>query len=148
MTTTAHFTETRGQLLLPAVGTLVVSFAGIALGTYGDGTPGADHDLMDFLIPCALALVATGVVFGLVLPRALRQPSAPGTALTLAILGAVLVAPAFWSGLVLPLAVGGLIAGRHTKSTAGTVAVALSALTCVAFVAVCISDWMSTNNIT
>ena len=81
------------------------------------------------------------------LPRALRQPSAPGTALTLAMLGAVLVAFVFWSGLVLPLAVGGLIAGRHTKSTAGTIAVALSALTCVAYVAVYVVDWMSTNNI-
>ncbi len=147
MTTTAHFAQTRNPLLLPAVATLVASFAAIAFGTYADGSPGADPSLMDFLIPCGIALVSTAVVFGLVLPRALRQPSAPGTALTLGILGAVLVAFVFWSGLVLPIAVGGLIAGRHTKSTAGTIAVALSALTCVAFVAVYISDWMSTNNI-
>jgi hypothetical protein len=147
MTTTVHFTESRDELLLPAVGTLVASFAAIAFGTYGDGTPGADHSLTELLIPCAIALVTTGVVFGIVLPRALRQPSAPGTALTLAILGAVLVAFVFWSGLVLPLAVGGLIAGRHTRSTAGTIAVALSALTCVAYVAVYVVDWMATNNI-
>jgi hypothetical protein len=147
MTTTAHVTQTRNPLLVPAAATLVASFASIAFGTYADGSPGADPGLVEFLVPCAIALATTGVVFGIVLPRALRQPSAPGTALTLAVLGAVLVAFVFWSGVVLPLAVGGLIAGRHTKSTAGTVAVALSALTCVAYVAVYISDWMATNNI-
>jgi hypothetical protein len=147
MTTTAHLTETRNPLVLPAVGTLLASFATIAFGTYGDGTPGAQHDLWEFLVPCGIAVVTTGVVFGLVLPRALRQPSAAGPALTLAVLGAVLVAFVFWSGLVLPLAVGGLIAGRHTRSTAGTVAVALSVLTMVAYVAVYVADWMSTNNI-
>lgn len=147
MTTTAHFTETRNPLVLPAAATLVASFASIAFGTYADGSPGADPGLVDLLVPCAIAAVATGIIFGIVLPRALRQPSAAGTALTLAVLGAVLVAFVFWSGLVLPLAVGGLIAGRHTKSTAGTIAVALSALTCVAYVAVYVADWMSTNNI-
>jgi hypothetical protein len=147
MTTTAHFTETRNPLLLPAAGTLVASFASIAFGTYADGSPGADPGLVEFLVPCAIALVTTGVVFGIVLPRALRHDSAAGTALTLAVLGAALVAFAFWSGLVLPLAVGGLIAGRHTRSAAGTVAVALSALTLVAYVAVYVADWMSTNNI-
>lgn len=148
MTTTAHTTVTRNPLLLPAIGTLVASFASIAFGTYADGTPGADPDLWEFLIPCAVALVATGVVFGIVLPRALRHESAAGTALTLAVLGAALVAVAFWSGVVLPLAVGALIAGRHTRGTAGSIAVALSVLTLVAYVAVYISDWMSTNNIT
>lgn len=147
MTTTAHITETRNPLVLPAVGTLLVSFAGIAFGTYGDGRPGAKPELWDLLIPCAIALVATGVIFGVVLPRVLRRPSGAGAALTMAVLGAVLVAPAFWSGLVLPLAVGGVIAGRHAKSTAGTVAAAISALTCVAYVAIYILDWMSTNNI-
>jgi hypothetical protein len=147
MTTTAHVTQTRNPLLVPAAATLVASFASIAFGTYADGSPGADPGLVEFLVPCAIALATTGVVFGIVLPRALRQPSAPGTALTLAALGAVLVAFVFWSGLVLPLAVGGLIAGRHTKSTAGTIAVALSVLTMVAYVAVYVSDWMSTNNV-
>jgi hypothetical protein len=147
MTTTTHLPATRNPLVMPAVGTLLVSFAAAAFGTYGDGTPGAEHDLWEVLVPCGIALVTTGVVFGLVLPRALQQPSAAGAALTMAVLGAVLVAPAFWSGLVLPLAVGGLIAGRHTRSTAGTIAVALSALTCVAFVAIYVLDWMSTNNI-
>lgn len=147
MTTTAHLTGTRNPLVLPAAATLVASIAAIAFGTYADGNPGSDPGLMEFLIPCGIALVTTGVVFGLVLPRALRRPSAAGTALTLAVLAAGLVAFAFWSGVVLPLAVGGLIAGRHTRSTAGTVAVALSVLTCVAFVAVYVSDWMSTNNI-
>ena len=147
MTTTAHFAQTRNPLLVPAAATLVASFASIAFGTYADGSPGADPGLVEFLVPCAIALATTGVVFGIVLPRALRQTSAPGTALTLAALGAVLVAFVFWSGLVLPLAVGGLIAGRHTKSTAGTIAVALSVLTMVAYVAVYVSDWMSTNNV-
>ncbi len=147
MTTTAHLTHDRNPLVLPAVGTAVVSIAAIAIGTYADGSPGSDPSLLEFLIPCAIALAATGVVFGVVLPRALRQPAAAGTALTLALLGAALVAFVFWSGLVLPLAVGGLIAGRHTRSTAGTIAVVLSALTCVAYVAVYVVDWMATNNI-
>ncbi len=92
-------------------------------------------------------MAATAVVFAVVLPRALSRPSAPRTALVLAVLAAVLVVPAFWSGLVLPLAVGGLLAGRHTRSTAGNIAVALSALSIVGLVAIYVLDWLSTNGI-
>ncbi|MGN6575560.1 MAG: hypothetical protein ACTHKG_07730 [Nocardioides sp.] len=147
MTTTAPAVRDRDSLLFPAAATVVASFAAIAFGTFADGTPGAEHHPGEMLIPAAITLVATGVVFGLVLPRALRQPSAPGIALALGLLGAATVAFVFWSGLVLPIAVGGLIAGRHTKGTAGTVAVALSALTCIAYVAVYVLDWMATNNL-
>ena len=59
---------------------------------------------------------------------------------------------AFWSGLPLVLAVGGLIVGaaaRRTdvRATLGAVAMAVGALALVGYVAIYVVDWMSTNNI-
>ena len=51
----------------------------------------------------ALSALVTAGVFGLLLPRALREDSAPGRALTLSVLGLPLIVPAFWSGLPMVL---------------------------------------------
>ncbi len=148
MTTIAHpCPGARGTLAAPALGTALVSTAFLALGTFADGSEGAEASAREFLVLAAVTVAATAVVFAVVLPRALSRPSAPRTALVLAVLAAVLVVPAFWSGLVLPLAVGGLLAGRHTRSTAGNIAVALSALSIVGLVAIYVLDWLSTNGI-
>ncbi|MGZ5417582.1 MAG: hypothetical protein ACXWDI_10405 [Nocardioides sp.] len=147
MTTAAHPVQARSPLVVPALGTALVSTALLALGTFADGTEGAENSVPEFLVLAAVTVAATAVVFAVVLPRALSQPSAPRAALVLAVLAAVLVVPAFWSGLVLPLAVGGLLAGRHTRSTAGNIAVALSALSIVGLVAIYVLDWLSTNGV-
>lgn len=150
MTATVHTAPARNPLVLPAAATLVGSYATLALGHLADGTPGAQHSVTELLVMCAVATVTTVVVFGLVLPRAMRRPSADRTALTLAVLAALLVVPLFWSGLVLPLAVGGLVLGRHGRAYGGKVGIAaivVGALTCFAYVAIYVGDWMSTNQV-
>jgi hypothetical protein len=69
-----------------------------------------DVGLGMLLVYAAIAAVTVGVVFGVVLPWALRQESSGGVALTLAILG-TLLAPAFWTGFPPGLAAGGALLG-------------------------------------
>jgi hypothetical protein len=86
-------------------------------------------------------VVATVLVFGLVVPRALRKASAGTTALALSIPALLLALPAFWSGLPLVLGVAGLVvgnAGRTARSGARKciAAVALAALAVLAYVSI------------
>ncbi len=76
---------------------------------YGATDP-SDIGIGLVLVYAAIALVTAGVVFGLVLPWALRRESSGGVALALAILGAVL-APGFWTGFPPGLAAGGALLG-------------------------------------
>lgn len=69
------------------------------------------HDVGEIVSMIALSAVVAGGVFGLVLPRALREESAPRRALTLAVLGLLLVVPAFWSGLPMVLGSAGALLG-------------------------------------
>lgn len=99
------------------------------------------HDWAEVAISVAIIAVVTAVVFGYVVPRALRKESAGGTALGLAIPAALLALPAFWSGLPLVLGVAGLVvgnAGRTASSGAGKciAAVVLSALAVLAYVSI------------
>lgn len=99
------------------------------------------HDLGEIIISVSLIAVVTAAIFTLVVPRALRKPSAGGTALGLSIPAFVLALPAFWSGLPLVLGVAGLVvgnAGRRADSGAGKciAAVVLSSLAILAYLAV------------
>ena len=79
------------------------------------------HDLGEIVIVTGVCAVVAGAVFGLVLPRALREESAPGRALTLAILGLLFIVPAFWSGLPMVLGAAGALlgyAGRNASTGA------------------------------
>jgi len=69
-----------------------------------------DIGLGMLLVYAAIAAVTVGVVFGLVLPWALRRESSGGLALALAILG-TLLAPGFWIGFPPGLAAGGALLG-------------------------------------
>jgi len=69
-----------------------------------------DIGLGMLLVYAAVAAVTVGVVFGLVLPWAIRRESSGGLALVLAILG-TLMAPGFWTGLPPGLAAGGALLG-------------------------------------
>lgn len=139
-------------LLVPsAVGATVVAFAFNALGVWGDGTKGADHSIGDFLIVSAISIVAAAVVFGFVLPRALRMDFPAGTALTLSILG-VLTLPIFWAGVTPALAVGGALLGFAGRGVArgqrmSIAAYVLGLLVATAYIAGYVLDWMGTNNI-
>ena len=57
-----------------------------------------------------ITLVTVGLVFAVVLPRALRREMSGGVALALAIPGALL-APGFWTGVPPGLAAGGALLG-------------------------------------
>ena len=63
-----------------------------------------------FLVFTGIAAVTVGVLFWLVLPRALRRDGAGGLALALAILG-TLFAPGFWTGIPPGLAAAGALLG-------------------------------------
>lgn len=69
------------------------------------------HETRELLVVVVVcAVVATGV-FGFLLPHALREESAPGRAMTLSVLGLLLIVPAFWSGLPMILGAAGALLG-------------------------------------
>lgn len=87
------------------------------------------HDWGEIVVVTIVIAAVSALVFGLVVPRALRRERAGGTGLTLSILAALLVLPAFWSGLPLVLGVGGILvgdAGRNSQRRAGTSIAALA----------------------
>lgn len=99
------------------------------------------HDWAEIAFSVGLLAVVTGVVFGLVVPRALRKPSAGGTALGLAVPAVLLALPAFWSGLPLVLGVAGVLVGNHGRLVASggrksIAAVVLGALAVVAYASI------------
>jgi len=91
----------------------VVALLGVALaaglaawGTFGE----SDAKTSEYLIVLAIIGVAALVVFGWVVPRALRKESTGATALVLAVLS-ILTIGAFWAGLPPVLAAGALVLG-------------------------------------
>lgn len=112
------------------------------------GTAFGAHDWTEIAVVWAAIAVVTALVFGLVVPRALRKESAGGTALALSIPALVLLLPAFWAGLPLVLGVAGVVvgnAGRTASSGAGKciAGLVLGALAAVGYVAIYISDAMN-----
>jgi hypothetical protein len=100
-----------------------------------------DEDaLREFLVVTAMRAVATAIVFGLVIPRALSRGGSPGIALTLSLLG-LLFAAAYWSGLPPVLAIGGVVLARRTPQTGVTrAATVIGVVALVADLAVLIAD--------
>jgi hypothetical protein len=132
-------TTSRGTVAGIGIASAIVAAAGTAFGA---------HDWTEIVVVWAALALATGLVFGLVVPRALRKESAGGTALGLSIPALLLLLPAFWSGLPLVLGVAGLVvgnAGRRAPTGAGKciAAVVLGALAAVGYVAIYISDGMN-----
>ena len=85
------------------------------------------------------------MVWAYVVPRALRKESAGGTALGLAVPAALLVVPAFWSGLPLVLGVAALLvgnAGRKAPTGAGKciAAIALAAVTVLFYLSIYVTE--------
>jgi hypothetical protein len=118
------------------VASCLVALAGTAFGA---------HDWGEVLVVSGILVVTTAVVFGLVVPRALRKDSAGGTALGLSIPALVLLLPAFWAGLPLVLGVAGALignAGRRAPTGAGKciAAVVLGTLAAIGYLAIYVSD--------
>ena len=94
----------------------------------------------EWIVEVALEVVVAAVVFGVVVPRGLRHDSAGGRALVLGVL-AVLLVPAFWSGLPLILGVGASLLGYAGKRAAegsgkSTAALVLGLLAVAAYAAI------------
>ena len=137
--TAARPVTSRGTVAGIGVASALVAAAGTAFGA---------HDWGEIAVVWGAIAVATVVVFGFVVPRALRKESAGGTALGLAIPALVLLLPAFWSGLPLVLGVAGMVVGsvgRKAPSGGGKciAAAVLGTLAAVGYLAIYISDGMN-----
>jgi hypothetical protein len=133
-----------------ALGTAAAAVGLDALGVYADGK-GGDASTSEFLVIAGVIVVTTALLVGLLVPRVLGSAKAGVVGLVLALF-AVLFVPVFWSGLTPAFAVGGVLLGLSARRTGsrtglGTAAIVIGALAGMAYVAVYIGDWMSTNGI-
>ena len=76
------------------------------------------HDWTEIVVALAAITVATGLVFGLVVPRALRRRSAPGWSVGLGVVAVLATMPAFSSGVPLILGVGAAVLGNSSRTAA------------------------------
>ena len=140
MTTTI---DTHGSHTRPVGATAVVS----ALVATAFTISGA-NEWQELLIVLPILAVTTAVVFGVVVPRSLRRPSAGGTALALSIPALVLVLPVFWSAIPFVLGAAGALlgdAGRRASTGAGKsiAALVIGVLAMVAYLIIYVGDLMS-----
>lgn len=136
MTTTTLHTSTSVPVAALGTGAAVVA-SGLTI--YGA------HTWAEVAVVLPVIVATTAVVFGLVVPRALRKESAGGTALALSIPAALLVLPAFWAGLPLVLGLAGATvgnAGRTARSGGGKslAAVVIGAVAVLAYAATYVSE--------
>jgi hypothetical protein len=106
------------------------------------------HDTREWVVEVVIEAAAAALLFGFVVPRGLRHESAGGRALVMAVLGALLVVPAFWSGLPLLLGSAAALlgyAGKQASTGSGkaTAALVLGVLTVVAYLAIYVSDYLA-----
>lgn len=128
------------KALVPAAAAILVST--FALTVYGA------HDMTEVAVVLGALLPVIGGVYGILLPSKLTRESAGGTALILAVLGALLLVPAFWSGLPLALGAAGAMlgyAGRHASTGSGkcTAAVIAGTLASIGYFAIYLLDMLS-----
>ncbi len=141
MTTITDSSSTSTTVYRPPVAAIAVGSALVAVA----GTAVGAHDWRELLVVMGIIAVVTALVFGLVVPRALRKESAGGTSLALSIPAVLLLLPAFWSGLPMVLGAAGLLvgnAGRRAERGAGLciAGVVLGALAMIGYVAIYVSD--------
>jgi ABC-type sulfate transport system permease subunit len=125
--------DTSVTRLAPRPAAIAVALAvGLLVLEYVLATPSEDA-LRQFLVVLAIIAVGMGIVFGVVVPRAVARGGSPGLALTLSLLG-LLFAGVFWSGLPPVLAMGGIAVARSGRDQGGLARVAVGA-GCVALLA-------------
>jgi hypothetical protein len=130
---TAHESRT----LVPVAATSAL--LGAALLIYGA------HDWAEIIVSTSVLFIVTALVYGLVVPGALRKESAGRTGLALSVPAVLLTAPAFWTGLPLVLGVAGMVvgtAGRNARNGAGMciAALVLGALAVLGYLAIYVAD--------
>jgi hypothetical protein len=141
-------TEHRVSEVLAPIGitTALVAIGCTAVGVFYQG-PNDDHkhSVWEFIVAAGIIIVTSAFVFGFFLPKTLRKEATGKAALTLSVLAALVLLPAFWSGLPLVLGVAGALVGyleRHAANSSwrSTAAVALGLLTAVGYLAIYILD--------
>lgn len=138
------------HLLVPvAATTTLVALALDALAVWGDGSPFAEPKVSDFLFSAALTLIASALVFGVVVPRSNHRRVAGAVALALGAVALVL-GPYFWLGIAGILGVGAVLLGLENSQVGrgaalAKVGVALGAVGAIAYVLMYALDWMNTN---
>ena len=134
-------------LLPAAVGVTAVSLAFAAFGIWGYGTPDSNAGV-EMLVTGACTIVTVAIVFGLVLPRALRSDIPGRAGLVLSVLGLLVSVPLFWAGVAPALAVGGILAGRAGATAPrgrrlATAAFVVGILALIGYVGTYAGDWLS-----
>jgi hypothetical protein len=146
VTSTVSSTVTRreniNRLVLPtAAATTVVAAALSFVGR---------NDMGEWYFELGIQVVTAALVFGVVTPRGLRHESAGGRALVMAVIGLLVVVPAFWLGIPVQLGAAAALlgyAGRRAGTGSGKcmVALVLGILTVVAYVAINLGDYLHTH---
>jgi|1185.fasta_scaffold10580_3 hypothetical protein len=106
MTTTAL--STTRQHLAPIA--LTTSAVAVFWTCYGA------HDWTEIAMAVAAITVTTGLVFGLLAPRALRRHSAPGWSVGLGVAAVLTTMPAFSLGVPLVLGAGAAVLGNSSRT--------------------------------
>jgi hypothetical protein len=143
--TTTHVPTDREQasrLVLPAAAVSTLTAAAWSfLGR---------HDMGEWIFELGVLAVGAVVIFGLVVPRALRHESAGGRAIAMGVIGLLLVFPAFWLGLPVQLGTAAALlgyAGRRATHGSGksVVALVIGALTVIAYLSTYLGDYLATH---
>ena len=116
MTTLATPTTTVRPLAIIAACGYVAAMALMAFGLWGGHNTEADALPQFLVLGAVLAVVVIGV-FGFPVRRGLAHLPAATTTLVLGILGALLVLPAFWSGIPFVLAAAAITLGRASRNS-------------------------------
>jgi hypothetical protein len=86
------------------------------------------HDWTEIAIAVAAITLTTGLVFGLVAPRALRRHSAPGWSVGLGVVAVLATLPAFSSGVPLILGAGAAVLGKSSRTAERNSGMAITGL--------------------
>lgn len=74
------------------------------------------NDWTEIAMGVVTITAATGLVFGLVIPRALRKQSGPGWSVGLGVVAVLATLLAFWSGIPLITGVGAAVLGKNSRT--------------------------------
>ena len=107
---------------------------------------GADST-SEWVVEVVIEAVAAALLFGLAIPRGLRHESAGGRGIVFAVLGLLIVFPAFWIGLPLLFGATATLLGYAGKRAAhgsgrATASLLLGLLCVVAYLSIYIGDYM------
>lgn len=136
MTTTYSTQDSRPSVLPIGIGCAVVGIAASFLTA---------HDWGEIAIVAVTVAIASAVVFGVVVPRALASDGPGKAGLWCAVPALLLTLPAFWSGLPLVLGTAGVLlgsAGRNAPRHSGKAICALvvGAIAVLGYLAIYIGD--------